>query len=142
MVAAGGGRVGAVAGDDGPIGGGEIEGGELAEGDPAEGEMLEGGWGGTAGGEAADERKHLDDDAGVVVEERLEWAGDRDGAAEFFGELAEQGGGGGFGGFDFAAGEFPEETEVFVGRALGDEDAAGAVFDDGAHNRDRRAVGG
>jgi hypothetical protein len=31
---------------------------------------------------------------------------------------------------------------VFVGRALGDENAAGAVFDDRAHDGDRRAVGG
>jgi hypothetical protein len=73
--------IGAVAGDDGPVGGGEVEGGQLAEGDPAEREMLEGGGGRATGRKAADERKHLDDDAGVVVEERLERAGDRDGAA-------------------------------------------------------------
>lgn len=142
VVAAGGRRVGAVAGDDGPIGGGEVEGGERAGCYPAERKVLEGGGGRATGSEAADERKHLDDDAGVVVEERFERAGDRDGAAEFFGEFAVKGGGGGFGGFDFAAGKFPKKSEVFVGRALGDENAAGAVFDDRAHDGDRRAVGG
>ncbi len=137
-----GGRVGAVAGDDGPVGGGEVEGGEFAGRDPAEREVLEGGGRGAAGREAADEGKHFYNDARVIVEERFEGARDRDGAAEFFGELAVEGGGGGLAGLDFAAGEFPEQAEVFVGGALGDENAAGVVFEDGADYGDRRAVGG
>ena len=142
VLAAGGGRVGAVAGDDGPVGGGEVEGREFAGRDPAEREVLKGGRGGTAGREVADEGKHFDNDAGVIVEERLERARDRDGAAEFFGEFAVKSGGGSFGGFDFAAGEFPKEAQVFVGGALSDEDAAGGVFDDRANDGDWGAVGG
>ena len=104
--------------------------------------MLEGGRCGAAGREVADEGKHLDDDAGVIVEKRLEGAGDRDGATEFLGELADQSGGGGFAGFDFAAGKFPEQAEVFVRGALSDENAAGVVFEHGADDGNRRAVGG
>ena len=104
--------------------------------------MLEGGRCGAAGREVADEGKHLDDDAGVIVEKRLEGAGDRDGTTEFLGELAVEGGGGGFAGFDFAAGKFPEQAEVFVRGALSDKDAAGGVFEHGADDGNRRAVGG
>ena len=104
--------------------------------------MLEGGRCRATGREVADEGKHLDDDAGVIVEKRLEGAGDRDGATEFFGEFAVEGGGGGFAGIDFAAGKFPEQAEVFVRGALSDENAAGGVFEHGADDGNRRAVGG
>ena len=133
--------VGAVAGDDGPIGGGEVEGDEFFGLHPADLDVFEGGGGGAVGSEVADERKHLDHDARVVVEEGLKGAGDDGGAAEFFGEFAEEGGGVGFAGLDLAAGKFPFETEVFVGGALGDEDAAGTVFEHGADDGDGRRSG-
>lgn len=89
------------------------------------------------GGEAADERKHLDHDGAVVVDEVGQGAGDGDGAAQFLVDLADEGGGGEFAGFDFAAGEFPLEREVFVRGALGDEDSAGGIFEDGTDNGNR-----
>jgi len=104
--------------------------------------VLEGGRCRATGREVADEGKHLDDDPGVIVEKRLEGAGDRDGATEFFGEFAVESGGGGFAGIDFAAGKFPEQAEVFVRGALSDENAAGGVFEHGADDGNRRAVGG
>ena len=104
--------------------------------------MFESGGGRGAGNEAADERKHLDDDARVVMAKRLKGARDLDGAAEFLGELANERGGGRFARLDLAAGKFPFEAEVFVGGALSDEDAAGAVLEHGADDGDRRRRGG
>lgn len=85
-----------------------------------------------AGGEAADEGKHFDHHRAVVVHERREGAADEDGAPEFFVQFAGEGGVGEFAGLDLAAGKFPLEAEVFVGRPLGDQDKAGGVFEDGA----------
>ncbi len=60
---------------------------------------------------------------------------DFDGAAEFFADLAVEGGFGGFAGLDLAAGEFPFEAEVFVRRALRHEHEA-VAFDQGADDGD------
>ena len=83
-------------------------------------------------GEAANEGKHFDGERGVVVPKRRKGADDFGLAAKFFVEFAEQRIGGRFTGLDLAAGKFPLEGEVFVGRSLGDEDAARGVLDNGA----------
>jgi len=96
---------------------------------------------GAARCELADERKHLDDHARVIVEERLECALDDHGAAEFLGEFAQQRAAGSFARLDFAAGKFPCEPEVFIGGPLGNQDAAGGVLNDGADDGNRSGGG-
>ena len=93
--------------------------------------------GGTAGGEADDEGNELHGDRRVGVGVRGERAENFDGAAEFFPELAVEGGFGGFAGLDLAAGEFPFSAEVFVRGTLGHEHVA-VAFDEGADNEERR----
>ncbi len=114
------------------IGGREVECGKLVRLHPAEGEVFEGAGWRAVGSEAANKGKHFDDDGWVGVLKRREGADDRGVATEFLVEFAEEGVGGRLPGLDFAAGKFPFEGEVFVRGALGDEDAAGGVFDDGA----------
>lgn len=133
---------GAVAGDDGEVGGGEVEGEEVFGADPADGDVFVGLRCGAAGGEAADKRKHLDDDAAVVVDEGQEGVADDDLATEFLAQLAGEGGFGRLTGFNLAAGKLPFQGEVFLGRALGDEDLAGPVFEDGADDGERGRLGG
>jgi hypothetical protein len=94
--------------------------------------------GGAARGQTANVGKHVDHDRGVVVIVRRKRANDLEVAGEFFADFAEQGGGGLFVGFDFAAGKFPFEAEVFVRGTLGDEDAASGVEDQSANDGDRR----
>jgi hypothetical protein len=122
-----------VRGEEGEVGGGEGVGGEIGPGGPGEVGVFEGlgRWG--IGGEAADEGGHADGDPGVGVEDVGEGFEDFDLAAEFFLKFAVEGGGGGFAGVDFTAGEFPEAGEVFAGRAAGDEELGlGGVPDEGA----------
>lgn len=85
-----------------------------------------------------DERNHGNDHGAIVVRKRWQRLHEGDGAAEFFLDFAGQGGGGILARLDLAAGEFPFEAEVFVGRPLGDQEAAGTVFDDGANDGNRR----
>lgn len=85
--------------------------------------------------QGADEGRHFDDDLPIVVREAGEGAEDDDVAAEFFVNLPDEGGFGGFIGLDFSAREFPFQRQVFVRGALRDQDAAGGVFQDGADNR-------
>ena len=105
---------------------------------PAECDVLVRVRGGTRRGEAADKRKHCNDDVAVVVREAREGAKNGDFATEFFAELAGESGFGGLAGLDLAAGKFPFEREVFVRRALRDEHAAGGVLDDGADDGNGR----
>ena len=114
------------------IGGGQVERGELVGEHPAECGMFQGSGRWARRGEAANEGKHFDGECGVVVPKRRKGADDFGLAAEFFVEFAEQRVGGRFTGLDLAAGKFPLEGEMFVGRSLGDEDAARGVLDDGA----------
>ena len=109
--------------------------------DPAKLDVFERGGRGAAVRELADERKHLDHHARVIVVERLERARDDDGATEFLGKFTQQRGGGGFAWFDLAAGKLPFEPEVFIGGTLGDEDAAGVILDDGADDGNRNGGG-
>ncbi len=126
---------GDVAGDDGKVRGGEVEREEVGRPHPTEREVFMRVRGGAGGSEAADKREQFDPQVAVVVEDGREGADDGGVAAEFLAEFAAQGGFRGLAGFDFAAGEFPLEREVFVRRALGDEDGAGGVFDDGTGDR-------
>jgi len=114
------------------IGGGQVERGELVGEHPAECGMFQGSGRWARRGEAANEGKHFDGERGVVVPKRRKGADDFGLAAKFFVEFAQQRVGGRFTGLDLAAGKFPLEGEVFVGRSLGDEDAARGVLDDGA----------
>lgn len=75
----------------------------------------------------------------IVGRERAE---DFEVAGELFTDLAEKRGRGLLVGFDFAAGEFPFEAEVLVGRALGDEHAAVDVDDERANDGDGVGEGG
>ena len=126
---------GDVARDDGKVRGGEVEREEVGRPHPTEREVFMRVRGGAGGSEAADKREQFDPQVAVVVEDGREGADDGGVAAEFLAEFAAQGGFRGLAGFDFAAGEFPLEREVFVRRALGDEDGAGGVFDDGTGDR-------
>ncbi len=72
----------------------------------------------------------------VVVREDGQGARDDGVASELFAELTQEGGGRSFAGVDLAAGEFPFETEMFVRGALGHEDQAGRIFEDGAGDGD------
>ena len=121
--------------DDGKVRGGEVEREEVGRPHPTEREVFMRVRGGAGGSEAADKREQFDPQVAVVVEDGREGADDGGVAAEFLAEFAAQGGFRGLAGFDFAAGEFPLEREVFVRRALGDEDGAGGVFDDGTGDR-------
>jgi len=129
-----------IAGHDRKIGGGQIEGGigEFRAINPAEGNMFVRVRRGTPKGEAADERSHIDHDRGVVVRETREGADEGDVAAEFFAQLAEEGGLRGLAGLDLAAGKFPLEGKVLVSGSLGDQHATGGVLDDGADDGNGR----
>lgn len=67
----------------------------------------------------------------------LECAGDDDGATQFLVEFTQERGGGCFAGFDLSSGKLPLESEVFIGGALGDENTAGLVLDNGADDGNR-----
>lgn len=122
---------GAVAGDDGKVRGGEVEREEVGGPHPTEREVFMRVRGRAGGSEAADKREQFDPPVAVVVDDGGEGADDVGVAAEFLVEFAAQCGLRRLAGLELAAGEFPFEGEVFVRGALGDEDAAGGVFDDG-----------
>lgn len=92
-----------------------------------------GGVGGDGGGVDVEGDEAGADGGGAAGEE----GADGDGEAELFGDFAGEGGGGGFAGFDFAAGEFPFAGEAAVRSALGDE-ALVALRDGGANNVEGR----
>ena len=87
-------------------------------------------------GEAADEKFEEDVFFGVGVPDGFEEVYDVDGDAEFFADFAEEALFKGFGGFAFAAGEFPEAAEVGAGLAPGEEDAAAAKNEGGGDFHD------
>ena len=122
--------------DDRDIGFGEVEGGQFDRGDPAKGDVFCRGEGLDWREQAGDVGNHFNVHRRVGEGAAREGVEELDAAAEFFLELAMEGGLGGFTGLKFAAGELPFESEVFVRRALGDEDAAGGVFDQGADDGD------
>ncbi len=93
------------------------------------------------GGEAADERKHLDHDATVVVKEARQGAEDYRVAPEFLPQFAHQGSFGCLARFDLAAGKLPLEAEMFMRGALGEQHAPGRILEDGADNRNRCGAG-
>ena len=94
-------------GHDREVGGGEVEAREFGGLHPAEFGVFVRVGSGARGREAANERKHLDDDGAVVVREAREGAEDGDFATKLLAELADEGGFGGLAGLDLAAGEFP-----------------------------------
>jgi hypothetical protein len=81
---------------------------------------------GFAAGEGAVEEAEADSFFGVGVGDFFDLAADGDFDAEFFAEFAGEAVFEGFTRLEFAAGEFPEATEVIAGAALGDEKLAGA----------------
>lgn len=118
-----------------PIGGGEVDAREFSRRDPADGDVFMRMRLRTAKGEGADERNHLNRHGPVVVRERRQVVRDVDRAAEFFTNLANQGGGGFLAGFHLAAGELPFEPEVLVRGTLRDQDFAAIVLDHRADDR-------
>jgi hypothetical protein len=125
-----------VTGDDRQVGLGKVEGGEFAGGNPTQcGVFVRLGFL-AVGCEPDDEGDQLHGDRGVGVGMRRERTEDVDGYAEFFLQLAVEGGFGGFAGLDLAAGKFPFSAEVFVRGALGHEHAA-VFFDESADDEER-----
>jgi hypothetical protein len=86
--------------------------------------------------ELADERQHLNDHGFVVVKKTRERAANYNLAAELLLDFSNDGSGGRFAGFDFAAGEFPFEREVFVWWALRQKQVS-IAFDQGANDGNR-----
>jgi hypothetical protein len=83
--------------------------------------------------ESASERVKPDVHMFVSPIDGGESIGDGDLYVEFFGEFADQGGFLAFVRFDFAAGEFPQSSEMFIGRSQAGQQAA-FVFDESANN--------
>ena len=81
---------------------------------------------GLARDEIAVEEAKADGFFGIRVGDFFDLFSDGDFDGEFFAEFAHQTVLEGFVGFDLAAGEFPQEAEVIVRAALGDEEFAGA----------------
>ena len=121
--------------DDGQVGRGQIERGEFAGSEPADGHVLVRVRWGAARCEPADERKHLNRHGAVVVREDWQRPDDRNRAAEFLVDFADQCGGRFFTGFNLSAGEFPFQPEVLVRRPLGDEHLPESVLDHGTDDR-------
>lgn len=124
--------LGPVTGHGRKIRGGEVERGELLGEHPAKRGVFKRARCRARRSEAANEGKHFDDDGRVSVQKGRERTDDLRVASEFLVEFAEECVGGRLTGLDLAAGKFPLEGEVFVGRALGDEEAAGGVLDESA----------
>ena len=118
------GGVGLKALDEFCVGGGELVRAEGFAGDPGEGVAVD--WLGFAGDEGAVEEAEADGFFGIGVGDFFDLRADGDFDGEFFAEFADEAVFEGFSGFDFAAGEFPEEAEVVAGAPLGDEELAGA----------------
>ena len=87
--------------------------------------------------EDADKGNHFDDHGLVVVQKSGQRLEPGDLATELFLDFANNGGGGGFAGFNFSAGKLPFVGEMFMGWSLGDEQPA-IFFDEGANNRNGR----
>lgn len=79
---------------------------------------------GLAGDDFGEEWVQSDDAAGVRVIHGGERGADAQVASEFFADFADEGGGGGFAGLDFASGKFPAAGLGFAGRSLGGEHTA------------------
>ena len=118
------------------VGGGEVVGAEPGLGGPGEGGVLVGVGRGAVGGKTAEERQHVNDHGAVVEVVGRKRADDLDVAGELFADLAQERGGRLLVDLDLAAGEFPFQAEVFVRRALREQDATGGVGDDRADNWD------
>ena len=88
----------------------------------------------------ADERDHLNDDGLIVVQKGRQRPRDADVATELLADFTDDGRGGILAGLDLAAGKFPFERQVFVGRALGKKQAA-VPLDDGADDGNGSRVG-
>ena len=86
-------------------------------------------------GQRANERDHFDDDGFVVVPERWQGLRNDNVATQFLANFPNNGRGGLFAGFNLATGKFPLEWQVFVRRALREENAA-LLHDQRTDNRD------
>ena len=84
-------------------------------------------WGRRVGGEPAHKGDHLNDRAVVVVNEDRQRALDGNDTTEFLADFPDHGGRRGFARLDLAAGEFPFQRQVFVGRPLGQQDLCAAL---------------
>jgi hypothetical protein len=104
------------------VGSGEFVDSELVARDPFHGGAIERSR--FATDEAAHEKFQMHGLLGVGVGEFCHQRADRNFYAEFFTEFANEALIGSLAGFAFAAGEFPQTTEVRVGVALGDEQFA------------------
>ena len=98
--------------------------------------MFVGGRKGTVGGEGGDEGVKGDRRIRVGVSHGGEAARDGELATELLVDFTVERAGGGFAGFDFPAGEFPLERQVFAGGALRDEHAI-VPLDEHAANGNR-----
>ena len=79
-----------VGSDDREVGRCEIEGGQLRGINPTQCDVFVGVRSGAVRSQAADKRKHLDQDGRIVVDKRGQRADDFDHAAEFLVEFAEE----------------------------------------------------
>src|SRR5688572_30669380 len=124
--------------DEFRVGGGEFVGGESFACDPGEGVAMNGL--GFARDKIAMEEAEADRFFGIGVGDFFDLFSDRDLDAEFFAEFADEAVLEGFVRLDLTTREFPEEAEVIVRSALGDEkfagaeDEAGGDIDDLAHS--------
>ena len=126
--------------DDGEVRCREVETGKFCRAHPTEFGVFVGDGFRAGAREAAEERRHCDEDGAVIVEERGKGVEVFDLAAEFLADFADEGVGGWFTGLEFAAGEFPFEAQVFVGGTPGDQHAAVAL-DGGARDRNGDSFG-
>ena len=122
--------------DNRNVRGGEIVACHFFGFNPRERDMLVGRRFGRLRRELADERQHLDNDGFVIVKKSWKRAANYDLAAELFLYFTHHCGGGRLAGFDFAAGKFPLKREVFVGRALRQQQAP-IPLDQGANDGNR-----
>jgi len=118
--------------DHGEVGGSEVEFPDFLRSHPAERDVFVWMRFGTARGEPADERDHLDRH-GIRVGEARQGAGNLKLTPELFTDFAHDRGLGGFAGLDLAAGKFPLQRQVLVRGALGHEHMTGA-FDHGTNH--------
>lgn len=117
------------------VGWGQIKAGEVVHRGPHEFRMLGDSRLGALRGQADDERDHFNHHGAIVVKERGQRSHDHNQAAELLLNLAKNGGFRQFAWLDLAAGEFPFESKVLVGRASGDQHAVFA-FDHSADDGD------